>query len=111
MTARAAKVRVAAKRRVTFGDDKKSWRTDMKSQFATLQKPGRLPTSNCPHKVEGRNVLHFAYYSSSFKVNHIALVFQPTIEKVKYLFLDTKRLMSASLDQDEKGKQTLGPPP
>jgi len=53
-----------------------------------LSKFVKLLTPNCPHKLESRDVLHVADYSGGFKVDHIALVFQPTVEKVEHLFLD-----------------------
>ena len=89
VAAKAARVRVAAKRRVAFGEDKKSWRTGAKVRIRGIVKNGRLPTSNRPHKLEIRSVLHFTDNPGGFEVDHIALVLQPAIEKVEHLFLNT----------------------
>lgn len=75
VAAKAAKVRVAAKRRVGFGDDKNSCRTEMKVSVQSSKKHGKLLTSNRPHELEGRNALQFTDDPGGFKVDHIALVF------------------------------------
>jgi hypothetical protein len=95
VAAKAAKVRVAAKRRVAFGDDKNSCRTEMKISVHNLVNHGKLLTSDCPHELEGRNVLQFADDPGGFKVDHIALVFQPTVEKIERLLLNTRKATSA----------------
>ena len=63
-----------------------------------LKESVKLPTSNCAHKLESRNVLYFTDDSSGFKVDHIALVFQPTIKKIEHLFLDTTKLTLTSFN-------------
>ena len=48
VAAKAAKVRVAAKRRVAFGDDKKSWRTGMKVRLGTQSKAWEITHLRLP---------------------------------------------------------------
>ncbi len=87
--ASVARVRVAANFNTALGEDKKSCKTLKARQSQKYAMYPKILTGYGFCKLRWSYISCLADCPGSLKVNHVALVTQPSLHQIKHLFLDT----------------------